>query len=103
MHLEMTDDETAALIKELNDIVESDRHPFSPRIRIPSAILAKLRPETVRDPSPPQPPDIHSVVPAPWSNYWSMTKSLNPGCSLLRGLPPSARSTTNPTWPIDPP
>ena len=53
MHLEMTDDETAALIKELNDIVESDRHPFSPRIRTLRTILAKLDPPAPR-PEPPR-------------------------------------------------
>jgi hypothetical protein len=33
MHLDLTDEETAALVQELHDIVESDRYPFSPRIR----------------------------------------------------------------------
>jgi hypothetical protein len=50
MHLDLTDDETAALIRELHDIVENDRYPFSPRIPTPRAILAKLRPEPVREP-----------------------------------------------------
>jgi hypothetical protein len=31
--------------QELHDIAESDRYPFSPRIRTLRAILAKLRPE----------------------------------------------------------
>jgi hypothetical protein len=44
---------SAALIQELHDIVESDRYPFSPYIRTPRAILAKLRPEPVRGPLPP--------------------------------------------------
>src|SRR4029077_15197495 len=43
MHLDLTDEETAALTKELHDIVENDRYPFSPRIRTLRAILAKLR------------------------------------------------------------
>jgi hypothetical protein len=51
MHL--SDEETAALIKELHDIVENDPYPFSPRIRTLRAILAKLRPEPVREPLPP--------------------------------------------------
>jgi hypothetical protein len=42
MHLD--DEETAALIKELHDIVENDPYPFSPRIRTLRAILGKLRP-----------------------------------------------------------
>jgi hypothetical protein len=48
MHLELSDEEAAALARELHDIVENDRYPFSPRIRTLRAILAKLRPEPVR-------------------------------------------------------
>jgi hypothetical protein len=44
MHLDLTDEETAALTQELHDIVESDRYPFSHRIRALRAIVAKLRP-----------------------------------------------------------
>ena len=40
-HLDLTDDEAAALTQELHEIVENDR---SPRIRTLRAILAKLRP-----------------------------------------------------------
>jgi hypothetical protein len=50
-HLDLTDDEAAALTQELHDIVENDRYPFSPRTR--RGILAKLRPEPVRKPLPP--------------------------------------------------
>jgi hypothetical protein len=53
MHLDLTDDEAAALTQELHDIVENDRYPFSPRIRTLRGILAKLRPEPVRKPLPP--------------------------------------------------
>jgi hypothetical protein len=52
MHLDLTD-EQAALIRELHDIIESNRYPFSPRIRTLRAILSKLRPEPVREPPPP--------------------------------------------------
>jgi hypothetical protein len=45
-------DEAAALTQELHDIVENDPYPFSPRIRTLRAILAKLRPEPVREPLP---------------------------------------------------
>jgi hypothetical protein len=31
MHLDLSDEEAAALIQELHDIVESDRYPFSYR------------------------------------------------------------------------
>jgi hypothetical protein len=54
MHLDLTDEETAALIQEFHDIVVSDHYPFSPRIRTLRAILAKLRPEPVREPLPPK-------------------------------------------------
>jgi hypothetical protein len=53
-HLDLTDEETAALTQELHEIVENDRYPFSPRIRTLRGILAKLRPEpAARNPLPP--------------------------------------------------
>ena len=52
-HLELSDEEEAALIKELHDIIERDRYPFSLRIQTLRAILHKLRPEPVRKPLPP--------------------------------------------------
>jgi hypothetical protein len=52
-HLDLADDEAAALTQELHDIVENDRYPFSPRIQTLRAVLAKLRPEPVRKPLPP--------------------------------------------------
>jgi hypothetical protein len=54
MHLDLSDEEAAALIQELHDIIESDHYPFSPRIRTLRAILAKLTPEPVREPLPPR-------------------------------------------------
>jgi hypothetical protein len=51
-HLELTDEEAAALIKELHDITGNDRYPFSARIQTLRAILAKLRPEPARAPLP---------------------------------------------------
>jgi hypothetical protein len=50
MHLDLSDDETAVLTKELDDITCNDRYPFSERIRTLKAILAKLRPKPVREP-----------------------------------------------------
>jgi hypothetical protein len=52
MHFDLSDAETAALTKELDDITRNDRYPFSERIRTLKAILAKLRPEPVREPLP---------------------------------------------------
>ena len=59
MNLDLTDDEAAALTRELRDIVENDRYPFSPRIRTLRAILNKLRPEPVREPLPP--PKVYAL------------------------------------------
>jgi hypothetical protein len=55
MHLDLTDDETAALLRELDDIIDGDRYFLSPRIKTLKAIRAKIRPEPVRPPSPPPP------------------------------------------------
>jgi hypothetical protein len=44
---------SAALTKELHEIIENDRYPFSPRICTLRALLAKLRPEPARQPLPP--------------------------------------------------
>jgi hypothetical protein len=53
MNLALSEEEAAALIRELHDIVENDRYPFSPRIRTLRAIFAKLRPEPIRERLPP--------------------------------------------------
>jgi hypothetical protein len=53
MNLDLTDEEAAALTNELHEIIEGDKYPFSPRIHTLRAILAKLRPEPVREPLPP--------------------------------------------------
>jgi hypothetical protein len=53
MHLDLTDEETAALTQELHDIVESDRYPFSLRVRTLRGILANLRPEPAQGLLPP--------------------------------------------------
>jgi hypothetical protein len=55
MNLELTDDEAAALLRELNGIIDSDRYFCSTRIKTLRAIRAKIRPEPVREPSPPPP------------------------------------------------
>ncbi len=48
-HLDLTDEEAVALIKELADITGSDHYPFSARIQTLRAILA----QPAREPSPP--------------------------------------------------
>jgi hypothetical protein len=64
MNLDLSDEEAAALTQELHDIVERDRYPFSPRIQILKAILAKLRPEPVREPLPQR--KVYAPPRAPW-------------------------------------
>jgi hypothetical protein len=39
MNLDLTDEETVALTRELHSIIERDRYPFSQRIRTLKAIL----------------------------------------------------------------
>jgi hypothetical protein len=53
MHLDLTDEETEALIHELSGTINYARYPLSPRIQTLRAILIKLRPEPAREPLPP--------------------------------------------------
>jgi hypothetical protein len=55
MTFDLTDDETEALLRELNNIIDGDRYQFSARVRMLKAIRAKIRPEPVREPLPPPP------------------------------------------------
>jgi hypothetical protein len=55
MNLELTDEETAALLRELDGLIDGDRYFMSPRIKTLKAIRAKIRPEPVREPLPPPP------------------------------------------------
>jgi hypothetical protein len=53
MNLEPTDEQTEALLRELSQIIDNDRYPFSPRIRVLKEIRAKIRPDPVREPLSP--------------------------------------------------
>ena len=54
MHLELTDEQTEALIRELSLIIEYDRYRLSPHVRALKEIIGKLRPEPARPvPLPP--------------------------------------------------
>jgi hypothetical protein len=55
MTLDLTDDEAALLLKELNGIIDGDRYFLSDRIKTLKAIRAKIRPEPAREPLPPPP------------------------------------------------
>jgi hypothetical protein len=52
MTLELSDEQTAALLSELDRIIEGDRYPFSPRIRTLNEIRAMIKPYTAREPLP---------------------------------------------------
>jgi hypothetical protein len=53
MNLELTDEQTEALLWQLSHITDNDRYPYRPRIRTLKEIRAKIRPEPVREPLPP--------------------------------------------------
>jgi hypothetical protein len=53
MNLDLSDEEITALTQLLIDTIDGDRFPFSPRIQMLRTILAKIRPEPVREPLPP--------------------------------------------------
>src|SRR5215813_3876917 len=48
LHLELSDEQTAALLRELDRIIENDRYPLSPRIRTLKEIRALIKPYPVR-------------------------------------------------------
>jgi hypothetical protein len=50
---ELTDEETEALARLIRDAIDGDRFPLSPRVQLWKGILAKIRPEPVREPLPP--------------------------------------------------
>jgi hypothetical protein len=52
MNFELSDEQTATLLGELDRIINGDRYPLSPRIQILKAIRAKIRPEPTREPLP---------------------------------------------------
>ena len=51
-NLELTDEQTEALIRELSPIIDGDRYPLSPRIVPLKEILTMMRPEPEREPLP---------------------------------------------------
>jgi hypothetical protein len=53
MNLALTEEETAALLRELDGIIDGDHYFLSSRIKTLKAILARLRLERVCEPSPP--------------------------------------------------
>jgi hypothetical protein len=62
MQLDLTDEETAALLQGPNTLIDGDKYFLSPRVQAWKRIRAKIRPEPVREPLPPikhyEPPRI---------------------------------------------
>jgi hypothetical protein len=52
MNLDLSEEQAAALLRELDQIIDGDRYFLSRRIQTLKAIRAKLRPESVREPLP---------------------------------------------------
>jgi len=55
MHFDLSDEQTAALLGELDRIIDGDRYPFSPRIRTLKEIRAKIKPHPARASAAPPP------------------------------------------------
>jgi hypothetical protein len=53
MNPDLTNEEGAALLKELNGLIDGDRYFLSERVKTLKAIRAKIRPEPGREPLPP--------------------------------------------------
>jgi hypothetical protein len=53
MTLDLSDEETAALLGELDRIAQNDRYFLSPRIGTLKGIREKIEPYPVREPLPP--------------------------------------------------
>jgi hypothetical protein len=69
--LDLTDDEAALLLRELNRLIDGDRYFLSDRVKIPKAIRAKIRPETAREPLP----SPRSAMPPPWATTASRRRT----------------------------
>jgi hypothetical protein len=61
MNLELTEEQAAALEKELRDLIDADSYFLSPRVQTLREILYKIRPE----PEPLPPPRHYAPRPGP--------------------------------------
>ena len=59
-HLDLTDDQVAALLRELDEIIREDRYFLSPRIQALTAIRDQLRPPAPKRESLPPPPKVYA-------------------------------------------
>jgi hypothetical protein len=53
MNIDLTDDEAAVLLREIDKIISTDRYFLSPRITTLQAVRDKIRPPPKREPLPP--------------------------------------------------
>ena len=56
MHLDLSEEETFALLNLLTKTIENDRYPLSPRIQTLRGILTKFGPMAPAPPPPARPP-----------------------------------------------
>ena len=64
MNLELTNEQSEALIRLLSRSIDGDRYPLSARIGVLKEILAKLRPEPE-----PAPPPLRNYEPPRMGQY----------------------------------
>jgi len=55
MPLDLTNEETSALVRLLTNAIDGDRYPLSPRVQTWKGIRAKLRPQPARPAASPEP------------------------------------------------
>jgi hypothetical protein len=79
-HLDLTDEETAALLRELDEIIENDRYLPSSRIQTLKAIRAKIEPYAVRRPLSPREGDARTYAK---SNSPTTTSAADLVCSVF--------------------
>jgi hypothetical protein len=56
MRLDLTEDESSALLNLLRKTIENDRYPLSPRVGLLRGIMAKFGPMAPPPPPPARPP-----------------------------------------------
>jgi hypothetical protein len=85
--VQLTDEQTEALIRELSQIIQNDRYPLSPRIVALKEILGQLRPEPEREPLPLatelRSAEQGSIWPATIASAYGDALPSNPACLAL--------------------
>jgi len=64
MNLELSDEQTAALLGEIDRIIDGDRYPLSPRILTLKEIRAKIKPYPARASAAAPPPTKYYEPPS---------------------------------------